>query len=214
MLKHVILDLDGTLIDSAPSILKCLESTLNFYQLKPLFPLNNLVIGPPLELTFQKLTGIKNLLVIDELIDFFKNLYDVDGYKDSIPYDGISQLLRELSSLNFFVYLATNKRIVPTKKILEHLLWSNYFDAVYAFDTGTIKFKSKAEMLSSILKDNNVDTVSAVYVGDINSDYEAAQKNKIKFIFANWGYEEKLLCKYPIVASNPGNLTQILLNQL
>ena len=214
MLSNVIFDLDGTLIDSAPSILKSFESLLLNYQIKPIIPLTYKIIGPPLDVTLKKITGIDDHLVINRLIESFKEIYDESGYKASIPYDGIEKMFSDIINAGIQIHLATNKRISPTKKILEYLSWSHFFDSIYALDAGQNKFKSKSDMLAAILKEKNIIPTSTIYVGDINADFEAANENKISFIFAEWGYEKKGAFNYPISASHVQELTQKILTEL
>ena len=211
--KHIIFDLDGTLIDSAPSILHCFRIALKQNQLKPIIPLTYEIIGPPLSDTLKKLTGIDSPLIINSLIDCFRDAYDTTGYKASIPYSDIVDMLNAVSSSGVSVHLATNKRIIPTMKILEYFSWCSFFNSVYALDIVEIEYKSKADMLASILKEKNLDPSSTVYVGDINADYLAAQKCDMQFIFAEWGYEKRGAFQYPASAYNVQDLTQKLLNK-
>jgi len=211
MYSHVIFDLDGTLIDSAPSILKCLKLALSQNKIDPIIPLTYKIIGPPLDVTLKKVTGISDSLIVNNLIDCFKEAYDRNGYKASVPYHGIAEMLERLSVSGIQIHLATNKRIAPTKKILEYFSWDLFFNSVYALDVGDVKFKSKAEMLASIVKEKNLGSFNALYVGDINADYEAAQKSEMQFIFAEWGYEKKGDFQYLFSASDAEDLTQKIL---
>ena len=212
MYSHVIFDLDGTLIDSAPSILKCLTLALRQNKIDPVTPLTNQIIGPPLDVTLKRVTGITDNSIINNLINCFKNAYDSDGYKDSVPYHGVEDMLRKIAGSGIDVYLATNKRILPTRKILEHFSWAPFFNSVYALDVGDIKFNSKSEMLASMVKGQNLDPLCSIYVGDINADYEAAQKSNMQFIFAEWGYEKSGIFEYPLTASSVSDLTEKILN--
>ena len=73
---------------------------------------------------------------------------------------------------------------------------------------GDVKFKSKSEMLMAIRKNEELDSFGMLYVGDINADYEAANKSNMKFIFAEWGYEERDMFQYPLSASCTKDLTR------
>jgi phosphoglycolate phosphatase-like HAD superfamily hydrolase len=41
------------------------------------------------------------------------------SFIDAMPYFGVRRLLDSLHNQGFFLYLATNKRLIPTKKIIE-----------------------------------------------------------------------------------------------
>lgn len=212
MTKNVIFDLDGTLIDSAPSILKSLNFALSVNGISPSIPLTASIIGPPLDVTLRKITDIHDQDVIDGLIESFKNAYDDDGYKATVIYDGVFYMLGELLKSGIKIHLATNKRIAPTRKILNYFSLNSYFSSIYALDVEVVRFKSKAEMLNAILKKEGLNNFESLYVGDINADYEAAKYSDINFIHAQWGYEKLGHYVYPNSAMDIRDLTEKLLS--
>lgn len=206
MQRNVIFDLDGTLINSAPSILKCLDIALCEKNITPIIPLSFEIIGPPLNETLRSLTGLKDEFLLSSLVELFKEKYDSFGYSQSIVYEGVSQMLVEMKDAGVMLYLATNKRIIPTNKILEFFNWKTFFKGIYAIDSGPIKFSSKSEMVSSLIWRENLSLQNTTYIGDIFADYAAAKKNRINFIFAEWGYEKKSAFEYPETAANAGQI--------
>jgi phosphoglycolate phosphatase len=187
---HVIFDLDGTLIDSAPSILSCFRKILEEARVVPLLPLDESLIGPPLPQTLQLLTGIRDEKIIAGLVDAFKRIYDTEGYRDSLPYPGVFEALTGLQAAGYRLALATNKRILPTRLILEHLGWNGYFDSVWSLDCVQPRLADKAVMLSEILKAGGIAPTQAAYIGDKIEDGRAAQANRMQFVAAHWGYGE------------------------
>jgi phosphoglycolate phosphatase len=187
---HLIFDLDGTLIDSAPSILSCFRKILDEARLAPLLPLDENLIGPPLPQTLQTLTGIRDEKAIAGLVDAFKNIYDTEGYRDSLPYPGVREALTVLQSAGYRLALATNKRILPTRLILDFLGWSDHFDSVWSLDCVQPRLADKTAMLREILNAEGISPTQAVYIGDKIEDGRAAQANKMNFVAAHWGYGE------------------------
>ena len=145
MIKAVIFDLDGTLIDSSPSILAGLEISIKKYGLLPAFPLESHLVGPPLKDTLRKLVGNQADIDLNLLVSEFKAYYDTSGFKESIIYPGIQDLLFQLYKANISLYLATNKRLDPTLKIINYFGWQSLFAEVYAID----KFADKPFSISS-----------------------------------------------------------------
>jgi len=187
-ITDVIFDLDGTLIDSAPSILECFRLTLDSNKIKPLLSLDASLIGPPLTQTLMALTGIDNEAALGKLAEEFKGHYDLGGYRSTKAFDGISQLLGGCRNAGFRLHIATNKRLAPTLLILDLFSWQSYFTSVYAIDSRMPRYVSKSEMISDLLNTEKVDIYSAIYVGDRMEDLISARENNLDFIGALWGF--------------------------
>lgn len=188
MRKHVIFDLDGTLVDSAPSILSSFAEALNQYSVSPKVPLTPQLIGPPLMQTLQTISGIADTTQLQMLAEAFKAYYDSQGYRESLVYVGIETMLGKLKAQGFRLSIATNKRQVPTHQILAFLKWDIYFDAVYALDACREGVKNKAGMIAQLLTDLRITPQEACYIGDRSEDGEAADQNDLPFVMVQWGY--------------------------
>ena len=188
--KSIIFDLDGTLIHSAPGILSGFEHVFKVNGIEPLIPLVSSIIGPPLIQTLKKLSGINDEKKIRKMAEQFKEYYDLEGCLLSKPYDDVDNGLKKLVENNFELYIATNKRCIPTKNILKHLGWDNLFASVYTVDQAGSAFKSKTEVIKKQIRDFTLSVDQVIYVGDRLEDMEAAQSNKLNFLGVSWGYGE------------------------
>jgi phosphoglycolate phosphatase len=188
--KNIIFDLDGTLIDSAESILESLRNAFINTDNVPILELDTSLIGPPLVETIIKLLGTNELDKITPVINDFKRYYDEQGFKQSTYFVGIPELLNELKKNGQNLYIATNKRLIPTNKIINYLEWQSYFNEIYTLDTFNPNLKSKTGLISKILELNNFDIADTIYIGDRNEDANAAQFNNLEFMMAKWGYEK------------------------
>ncbi len=198
-ITNIIFDLDGTLIDSSSSILGCFRRVLELNNIEALCPLNSDLIGPPLIQTLSRITGVSDQNILSKLADDFKAHYDHEGYKSTLPFVGVSELLQACTTSGIDLHIATNKRLVPTILILEYLGWRSYFKNIYALDSSSPTFTNKAEMLSSLLGAKKISLNSAIYVGDRLEDNESAIENNLKFYGAAWGYaDQKMLSKKEI----------------
>jgi phosphoglycolate phosphatase len=187
-LQHLIFDLDGTLIDSAPAIIAGLGTVLKKAGITPILPLDERLIGPPLLVTLSRLTGSSDAGLLHSLADAFKAYYDTEGVSLTVPYLGIDTGLRQLAQQGIKLHIATNKRWLPTQRILNCLKWSTIFSSVYTQDKNTPTYSDKSEMLADLIKSENVDAEYSAYVGDTPEDGEAAFKNGLAFIAVDWGY--------------------------
>jgi phosphoglycolate phosphatase len=185
----VIFDLDGTLIESAPSILLGLEITIKKFGLLPVLPLEPCLIGPPLRDTLKKLVGDQANVDFDVLASDFMAYYDTEGYRESKIYPGIQELLIQLTQSNIALYLATNKRLEPTLKIVDYFAWTSFFDGIYAIDKfADAPFSNKGSMIHALIQAESIEKVHTKYIGDRIEDHEASSANGIEAILVKWGY--------------------------
>jgi phosphoglycolate phosphatase len=188
LISHLILDFDGTLIDSSPAILETLSASLRARGAEPLQPLTRELIGPPLHATLQALTGITDRTILDDLASEFRSRYDTNGLFATEAYAGIPQVLRTQVNAGKRLHLATNKRERPTLLLLNHLGWKPWFTSVYCIDSRSPPFPSKGEMLRAQLREQGLEASSCLYVGDTRHDEIAAAEAGISFVAAGWGY--------------------------
>jgi phosphoglycolate phosphatase len=208
--RHFLFDLDGTLIDSAPSIFECYRQVLDQFSIKPKLPVENNLIGPPLSETLRLISGVSDEKLITEMTGAFKTHYDTTGVEQSIAYSGINELLEKLHTQNQKLYIVTNKRIAAARKIIDFMNWSAYFAGIYAQDAFNPSLPSKAAVIEHVLNAHRISKTDALYIGDRIEDGEVAHANGLKFVWVGWGYgdpdsESHSLLNFEIVR-DPGEL--------
>jgi len=184
--KLWIFDFDGTLVDSAVAIKHCylkvteklLPERINFVE--------NILIGPTLEETAQSILTNKNLHLKDLFIKEFQSQYDGEIVLETPIYPNVSEVLGNLKSNGDSLSVLTNKRAIPTHKLIKHYKWDNFFDWVACMDEYP-DLKNKSELLKKqdIPKKNYS---KILLVGDTLNDGITAEKNEIDFIKVNYGY--------------------------
>jgi phosphoglycolate phosphatase len=213
---HIIFDLDGTLIDSADAILASYRAAFVACGIEPKHTIDAGIVGPPITETLRLLAASTEPALIDRLTEAFKQSYDTGGLLETLAYPGSGEMLSAFRAAGRKLHLATNKRIHPTRLILDHLGWSGLFESVYALDLFTPRLPDKAALLARLLADRNIDARWAVYVGDRMEDGEAAEANALPFIAATWGYGESradAMTAQWRSAQTPPDLTQVLLDE-
>jgi len=186
--SNIIFDLDGTLIDSSGSILASFAHAFRVLGLEPKRALTPELIGPPLMQTLAILSGTQEQSVLEALAYQFKSHYDAEGCKQATVFAGVVDMLEAITVSNANLYIATNKRLYPTQKIMQHLGWKKYFSKVFALDYFTPAVANKKQMIRRMLADEHILPTSAIYIGDRYEDGVAADENELEFAMVSWGY--------------------------
>jgi phosphoglycolate phosphatase len=118
----------------------------------------------------------------------YRAIYDSDGWRDTLAYPAVADTLRALHRRDLRFYIVTNKPLVPTSKILNHLGLNDLFVEALSRDSRSPHYSSKADMLSDLLERQRLQPDSTLMVGDTNEDQEAAHANGLDFLYAAYGY--------------------------
>jgi phosphoglycolate phosphatase len=83
---------------------------------------------------------------------------------------------------------ATNKRSLPTQRILEHCGLQPYFQAFLSPESRTPPFASKSEAILQLLMEYSLDPARTLLMGDSVDDARAAQSCGLRFVAFAGGY--------------------------
>ncbi|WP_374241653.1 HAD family hydrolase [Zoogloea sp.] len=212
--QHILFDLDGTLIDSAPAILASYREAFSRCDVTPARTIDESIVGPPLIETLQLLTASHDPALIERLAEAFKASYDSEGYQQTAAYAGVGEMLAQLRDAGLQLSIATNKRILPTRLILDHLGWLGHFEHLYALDLFEPRLPHKAAMIARLLADKEIPRDASIYIGDRSEDGESADANSLPFIAATWGYgsiEPAAMAHHWQYTATPAALARLLL---
>lgn len=205
--KHCIFDLDGTIIDSISGIKHSFNSAYEQLFQKPCLEDITDKIGPPLIVMIKKIIPEISEKELSIFVNNFKADYDVNGYKKSILYDGIKEVFKKLQELNVKLYIATNKRYIPTLLITKFLQIDNFFfDKIGTLDTDN--YENKAALIKDMIVKYGMKKTNVVMIGDTDGDFNAANLNKISFIFAEYGYQ--INGNFPIFIKKPIDILNLI----
>jgi phosphoglycolate phosphatase len=127
----------------------------------------------------------------EKLVNDFKNRYDNSDYENTNLMNGVMELLVDLKEMKVNIYLCTNKRLVPTRRLLKKLGIEKFFDRVFTIDFNNGKLMSKSEVLRYMMCELKLEKEETIYVGDTASDIIAASENELTPIIFLDGYGKK-----------------------
>jgi phosphoglycolate phosphatase len=179
--KLVIFDFDGTLADTFPFALNVMDQVVDKFGLKKVDPneidalrhMDARRVMKHFEIPFWKVPAITNHVMglLGEQIHLLT------------LFDGIDQLLKDLSSRGIKIGIVTSNTYENVLKILgpENAALVEYYEC-------GVKLFGKQSKLKKVLKQSGVDAEDALCIGDEIRDIQAAQKVNIPFGAVGWGF--------------------------
>ncbi len=188
MIKNILLDMDGTVIDSHKGIYRCVIHALSTLNI-PEPPREEMrkCIGPPLTDTFVNVYGVKKEQLW-QAMDTFRQRYETTGMYECELYPGIIELIAGLKALGFFVGIASSKNERAVCSILEHFHLMDQFDGIAGSnDDATIE--TKAEVLQEFFRRHpQCQKEETILVGDTHFDAEGALEVGIFCFGVTYGF--------------------------
>lgn len=212
--KLIIFDLDGTLLNTFED----LGNSVNYVLKKYGYPLHSMdnyktFIG----------NGIDNLLTRSLPEDFadgekfqcirkdFVEHYEAHKYDLTRPYEGILNLLRELSEKEIQLAVASNKYDAATKELVARYFGEFEFQAVLGHREDKPK-KPNPTIVYDILESTGISNEETLYVGDSAVDMKTAYNSDVRSVGVTWGFrsEEELRENYAdFIVHHPREILQI-----
>jgi len=188
-----IFDLDGTLVNSLMDLGLSVNQVLENHQL-PTYPLDdyNQMVGNGVKKLMERALG-EHKELLDECLEEFNIIYNENCLKNTLPYEGMKELLQNLKSKGIKLAVVTNKPHHLAVKIVE-TLFPQMFTAIYG-QQDLYPIKPWPESTMYALLAMKLSKEECVFVGDSNVDIETAMNADMDSIGVCWGFrgEQELL---------------------
>jgi phosphoglycolate phosphatase len=183
----VLFDLDGTISDSARSILTALRAAFAELGIPPLSAEDErTILGPPFYEVLPPYIGATD--VHDVIAAYRAHYVGEAGMFDTEVFPGVGELITTLAATGRRLALATSKPEIYAAQILEHLGLAGYFDVVGG-DTPDGARSSKALVIEDVLRRLGSPAPGDVLmIGDRRHDVLGARMHGIDTIAVRWGY--------------------------
>lgn len=190
MVKYIIFDLDGTLVNSVYDLADSVNFVLkqNGYKTHPLESYYYFVGNGTLKLVERALPQEKRQSdEIERVHTQFAEHYSKNYLNKTIPYDGVLKLLSELDTLGIKYAVASNKTDIFTREIIAELFPDNPFDMVVGKKTSN-PTKPNPKIVYDILEGKDLKPHEILFVGDSNVDVETGHNANLRAVGCLWGF--------------------------
>lgn len=189
--KAVIFDLDGTLLQTLPSLTEAVRRTLQHYGLPPFSEDRVRTFigrgGRVLVELMMQASGIDDPDTLDDVYKFYlQQLDEACTYKVE-PFRGVPQMLQTLHKAGFSLAVLSNKgdRVVP------HIMSTILPDVPFATTRGgrdDLPLKPDPTTTFRILKQLGAIPEDSYFVGDSSIDIRTGRSAGMRTIAVSWGY--------------------------
>ena len=212
----VLFDLDGTLSDPAPGLIRSFKYALDKMGVDYGTPESlKRFIGPPLYAEWRRVFDFSDS-EIDLALKTFRQYYALYGWWNNNIYDGVREMLASLKNAGFTLALATSKPAIFTYKVLKFFDIEKFFDFIGAADTDRTRDK-KHEVIEHVFSNIGESKMkNAIMVGDRLFDAEGATISGIDSVGVLWGHgteEEIDAAGFTYKVRTPDELTALLLEK-
>lgn len=184
---HLFLDLDGTLSDSAPGIVRSAQYALEAFGIH-VDNLDDLLcfVGPPLEESFQEFYHLTPSQA-DEAVKVYRRRYEKIGVYENALYPGIPQFLDKARQAGKVLMVATSKPQRMADLVLSHFGIADRFAFVGGREDSSRR--TKEEVIRYVMKENGLTrTEDIVMIGDRKHDVLGAKAVGLDSVGVLYGY--------------------------
>ena len=194
-MKSVLLDFDGTLVDSSKGIFNAFfKACHSVGEIAPNIDSFRQLIGPPINRIAENMFPNMSKSRLAELLKVFRNEYDSIDYTFVDWHSGVLESIKEAAhKYHTQLYVVTNKPTKPTMLIIEQAGLSSCFKGIVGIDYRVVKnsespFSDKTEAINFTLSLAKTKPEDTVYIGDTPADLRSALQCGVTFIAATYGF--------------------------
>ncbi|WP_167025166.1 HAD family hydrolase [Chryseobacterium sp. Tr-659] len=205
--KNLIFDLDGTLWDSRATIINIWNKVLGKHQLikKELKPedMNQYMGLLAHDIIKDIIPGISDLQAQELLSEIVAEENKVLRIQGGILYEGVENTLRSLSNTHS-LFIVSNCQKGYIESFLEYYQFNDLF---VDFESHGRTQKPKSENIHLLMERNHLSIENSLYIGDTQTDYNAAISNNLPFVFCTYGFGKLTESEYQPSISKLSELT-------
>lgn len=178
--RHILFDLDGTLIDGVPDLLCAINGVLAGRALPALQrPALEAMLGDGMRALVQRAFAAYGITLEPAAFEAacadYAAGYRATGYRHTRLYPGVASTLEQLHAEGWTIGLASNKPTAPCEAILTQLGIRHLFSAVAGGDAAPVRKPDPGHLRHALHLLGHSGSAPAVMVGDHANDVLAAR---------------------------------------
>lgn len=194
-LKAVIFDMDGTLLDTLADITDSVNEALKVHGLpmRTSDEIRRFVGNGARQLIARAIPDGEENPLFETTLAIYKTYYDYHCKDNTKPYEGISQLLKELKRRNFKIGVVSNKPDHMVKALSQEY-FGEFIDVAIGEKEG-VNRKPAPDTLLAAMQELGVEQDECVFIGDSDVDIATAGNAETRFIAVTWGFRDSTYLK-------------------
>jgi phosphoglycolate phosphatase len=190
----IVFDLDGTLVDTAPDLLKALNRVLDIEGLAhPPESVVRFFVGHGARVLIERSTRLLGATYTDERLDQLTAAY-IEFYSEDIaglsrPFPGVVEALDELAAAGARLAVCTNKRTDLSVQLLEALGLAHRFSAIVGADSVPARKPDPGHFLETVSRAGG-QAERAIMIGDSEADAGTARGAGAPIVLVRFGYTQ------------------------
>ena len=190
MIRAVIFDLDGTLIQSIPDIGGSMNRVLERYGLEP-HPLKAYytMVGNCAWILTERAVGNHKELT-EQVYQAYRKEYADHTCDRSYPYEGIPELLSSLKHSGIRISVFSNKDHEDVISVLNHYFPDHPFDCIRGRMDG-VELKPSPDGALLIAHELCFEPREFLYVGDTGTDMDCGNNAGMETVGVTWGFRTR-----------------------
>lgn len=218
IMKAVIFDLDGTLLNTISTIEYYCNKALSAYGFKShTADEYKMFVGNGAKLLIERSMSAERDWTdseFEKVFSLYNELYNADTLYLTEPYGGVIDMLHSLKNAGIKTAVLSNKPHIATEDVVRTVFGEELFDVVQGAVDG-VPLKPDPTAVFGIMDKLNLNSENTIFVGDTKVDIGTGKNAGLYSVGVLWGFRDEAELSEAgadIIISSPEKITEIAMN--